>query len=183
LVAVMLVVIVRVGATIVYAAGFEGGDDAVYERLYNKYYDAYFNLFRVATDNVLGQPPLSIKLRGWSGFPMKVWKGKGKYYAQMLVEIRADAFDKTDLSVDEIAQRLPWVWGSNPPKKSSREVIGELAMRIMFLYEFQERRKAVAVQPHHIRYAETLAVFAQVRTSPHLFDNFLGGCVVSFEAA
>ena len=26
--------------------------------------------------------------------------------------------------------------GSNPPKKSSREVIGELAMRIMFLYEF-----------------------------------------------
>ncbi len=26
--------------------------------------------------------------------------------------------------------------GSSPPKKSSREVIGELAMRIMFLYEF-----------------------------------------------
>jgi hypothetical protein len=113
----MLVVIVRVGATIVYAAGFEGGDDAVYERLYNKYYDAYFNLFRVATDNVLGQPPLSIKLRGWSGFPMKVWKGKGKYYAQMLVEIRADAFDKTDLSVDEIAQRLPWVWGVKSTQK------------------------------------------------------------------
>jgi hypothetical protein len=78
LVAVMLVVIVRVGATIVHVAGCEGGDDAVYERLHNKYYDAYLNLFWVATDNVLGQPPLSIKLCDWSGFPMKVWKGKGK---------------------------------------------------------------------------------------------------------
>jgi hypothetical protein len=73
--------------------------------------------------------------------------------------------------------------GSSLPKKPSREVIGELAMRIMFLYEFQKRRQAVAVQPHHIRFAETLAVFAQVRTSPNLFDNFFGGCVVLFEAA
>jgi hypothetical protein len=32
-------------------------------------------------------------------------------YARMLIEMRADAFDKTDLSVDEIAKRLPWVWG------------------------------------------------------------------------
>ena len=57
LVAVMLVVIVRVGATIVYVAGFEGGDDAVDERSHNKYYGAYLILFQVATDNVLGQPP------------------------------------------------------------------------------------------------------------------------------
>lgn len=29
-----------------------GGDDAVYARLYNKYYDAYHNLVQVAMDNV-----------------------------------------------------------------------------------------------------------------------------------
>jgi hypothetical protein len=39
------------------------------------------------------------------------WK---KHYAQMLIEIRPDAFDKIDLSVDEVAQRLPWVWGDEP---------------------------------------------------------------------
>jgi hypothetical protein len=32
----------------------------------------------------------------------------------MHIEMRADALDKIDLSVDEIAQRLPWVWGDEP---------------------------------------------------------------------
>jgi len=39
------------------------------------------------------------------------WK---KHYAQMLIEIRPDACDKIDISVDEIAQRLPWVLGDEP---------------------------------------------------------------------
>ena len=42
------------------------------------------------------------------------WK---KHYAQMLIEIRPDACDKIDISVDEIAQRLPWVWGDEPAAK------------------------------------------------------------------
>ena len=69
------------------------------------------------------------------------------------------------------------------PEKSSRELIGELAMRIVFVYELHKPREVVAVQSRNIVSTEPFAILPQVRASPNFFDNFLGGCVVLFVPA
>jgi hypothetical protein len=43
---------------------------------------------------------------------------------QMLIEMRADAFENSKVPVDEIAQRLPWFWGVHT-KAYGRETVPE----------------------------------------------------------
>jgi hypothetical protein len=67
-------------------------------------------------------------------------------------------------------------------KKSLRECIGKLAIRIMFPYEVIKPRKAVLMQPRHIRFAETFAILPEVWTSPELFDHLFSSRVIFFKA-
>jgi hypothetical protein len=96
----------------------EDGDPADYAKRYEQYYDAYHDLFQVAEDDVFEATTafhqiawregiVSVPAEEEESYKEK-WK---KAYAQMLIAMRADAFEKTDLPVEEIAQRLPWYWG------------------------------------------------------------------------
>ena len=67
-------------------------------------------------------------------------------------------------------------------KESPREFVGELAVGVVLLHEGYELRKVVLVQLYHVRFGEAPAELPQVRASPDLFDQHLGGRVVLLEA-
>jgi len=67
-------------------------------------------------------------------------------------------------------------------KEPAREVVGELAVGIVFLYQVYELREAVLMQACQVLLVEGLAELTEVRPGPDLFWQTFGGRVVLLEA-
>ena len=68
------------------------------------------------------------------------------------------------------------------PEKPSRELVGELAIRIVLLHEAQELLEVVTVQPLQVCLGKALTELPQVRSGPDLPDQLLSRRVVRLEA-
>src|SRR5829696_4557088 len=67
-------------------------------------------------------------------------------------------------------------------KEPACEVVGELAVGVVFLYQVDELRKAVLMQACQVLLVEGLAELPEVRPGPDLLYQIFGGHVVFLEA-
>jgi hypothetical protein len=77
----------------------------------NEYWLAYSNLFYIASDSVLLAVTNFHKLAwmGDTGLTGEAYDQEFKHlYATMIIEMRTDAFEKTELRKEKVEQRLPF---------------------------------------------------------------------------
>jgi hypothetical protein len=69
-------------------------------------------------------------------------------------------------------------WLRPAPEEPAREIVGELAVGVVFLYQLYKRREAVLMQACQVLLVEGFAELAEVRSRPDLLYQVFGGRVV-----
>jgi hypothetical protein len=91
---------------------WDGVDDDKHEAANLKYYRAYHNLFQVASDPVLKAATEFHNSVAWGGEPHEAGEEYGKrfkkLYGRMILAMRKDAFEATEIPEAVIVERLPW---------------------------------------------------------------------------
>lgn len=97
---------------------WEGNDDPEKEKaLRSEYNIAISNLYLMAPDDVM----LAVSKYHWSNVPTGPTSDEGneltpvdgkQLYSTMIMTMRRDVFEETELDIDQFGEHLPWNWGS-----------------------------------------------------------------------